>query len=75
MRTLLDQKLSQAHEASTVFLDQLSDPEESPNQTLLIETFEEMRTHFKEIEFFLAYHYPGTAKKLNGPALTIDRGP
>ena len=69
-RSLMDVKLQGAEEASTQMLALLASEEPNDSQQdQLIETFKEARTHFKAIEFYLSYHYPGTAKKLNGPAL------
>ena len=69
-RSLLADKLEAAENASANLLSLLSTEQiDNIQQSQLIEAFKEARTHFKAIEFFLAYHYPGTAKKLNGPAL------
>ena len=66
----MDENLGFAIEASAEMQSILS--QEISNETRqaqMIEAFKKARSHFKPIEFFLAYHYPGTGKKLNGPAL------
>ena len=66
----MDKNLMAAENASATMLSILSaEPTGEAQKDQLIEAFREARTHFKPIEFFLAYHYPGTGKKLNGPAL------
>ena len=72
-RMLLDEQLLVAEKASTNMLDLLEQESTASDPGLLREAFENARIHFKQVEFLLAYHYPGTAKKLNGPALpTIE---
>lgn len=69
-RSLMNEKLIGAEAASSEMLALLEqEPAGESQQAQLIDAFKEARTNFKAIEFFLAYHYPGTGKKLNGPAL------
>lgn len=69
-RTMMDENLESAIAASEEMLSILStDISVEVRKNKMIEAFRKARSHFKPIEFFLAYHYPGTGKKLNGPAL------
>ena len=68
-RSLMDTELEQAVNATTTFIEMLAQEGSAENKDQLVETFKEIRTHFKPIEFIIGQHFPGTAKKLNGPAL------
>ena len=68
-QSLLEEKLAVTEQAAAELLEML--PQEGPEEpsASFLNTYQRARVHFKEVEFILAYHYPGLAKKLNGPAL------
>ena len=68
-RLLLGEHVRLAEEASTTMLQLLDLESTAANPAELHDAFKQARYHFKQVEFFLAYHYPGTGKNLNGPAL------
>ena len=72
-RQLLEDQLLVAEQAVSEMLGLIDQEEVALASAQLTDAFEKARYHFKQVEFILAYHYPGTAKKLNGPALpTIE---
>ena len=68
-RSLLSKKVLEAEQQAEAMLVLLEEDNPSLTPEAFIPLFKEARIHFKEIEFILAYHYPGVGKKLNGPAL------